>query len=73
MHMLMMRIWHMRMAVAHFLVMMQVGMCANDHRVVDMGVVTVRMVMGVLVVHGLMKMLMSMDFGEVQCDTAQHQ
>ena len=41
MHMLMMRIWHMRMAVLHLLVMMQVGMSANDHWVVDMVVVTV--------------------------------
>jgi hypothetical protein len=73
MHMLVMRIGHMRMAVPHFLVMMQVGMRANDRRVVGVVVVTVRMVMGVLMVHGLMNVFMAVDFGKVQCDTAQHQ
>ena len=41
MRMLVMRIWHMRMTVLYFLMMMQVRMSANDHRVVDMVVVTV--------------------------------
>lgn len=73
MHMLVMRIGHMRMAMPHFFVVMQVGVCANDRRVVGMVVVTVRMVMGVLMVHGLMNVFMPVDFGKVQCDTAQHQ
>jgi hypothetical protein len=73
MHMLVMRIGHMGMAVPHFLMMMPVGMRANDRWLVGMLVVIVRMVVGMLMVHGLMNVLVPVDFGQVQCDTAQHQ
>lgn len=73
MHMLVMRIGHMRMAVPQRLMVMQVGMRAHDRRVVEMVVVTVRMVVGVLMVHGFMSVRVPVDFGQVQCDTAQHE
>lgn len=73
MQMLVMRIGYMGMAVPHILVMVQVGMRAKDHRGVGMVVVTVRVVMGVLMVHGFMDVRMSVDFGQMQNDPAQHQ
>jgi len=73
MHMLVMCIWHMRMAVTHALMMMHMGMRANDHRRVGMVVVPVRMVMSMFMVLRRMKVLMPVALSKVKYNIAQHQ
>ncbi len=73
MHVLMMCVWHMAVGMGQRFVMVAMAVSANRHRVMHMGVVSILVIMGMLMVKRLMKVFMIMLLCQVQQNAAQHQ